>query len=231
MKTFLVGFIIIASLPLSARTFTSADGSRTMEAKLFSYNPSNDTVVLQIDGQNTRTTTKASHFSDKDQEFFQKFLRESEKYDALRVNSSSESESFENKRGIYIYDKKKEHFSVTIKNRGDFDFENLDAEYDVYFYKFDKEGKKSVETLSGTESIESISSKDSVSFGTQAVEINIDCASTSSCPKCVKFAASVERERVIGVRVRIHGSDEELLTEYYSSNSTRTIAEKVDSES
>lgn len=223
--------MISACLPLSARTFTSADGSRTMEAELFSYNPSNDTVVIQIDGQSSRTTTKASLFSEKDQDFFTEFLRKKEKFTALQVDSKVESESFESKRGIYIYDKKKEHFAVTIKNRGDFDLEGLDAKYDVYFYKFDKKGDKSVEILSGTESIKSIASKDDARFNTQSVEINIDCATTSSCPKCVKFAASVERERVIGIRVRIFDSGEELISEYHSSNSIRAIARKNDSES
>lgn len=231
MKALLAGFIIVASLPLSARTFTSADGKRTMEAELFSYSPSSDTVVIQLAGQKSRTTTKASLFSEEDQEYFKEFLKESEKFGALRISTKEESESFEDDKGIYIYDRRKEHFDVTIVNRADFALEELTAKYDIYVQKFDKEGKKVIETISGQESIESVYSNGDAVFSTNAAEITTDCETTSSCPKCVKQASAVERERVIGVRVQVFNSDDEMLSEYHSSNTTRTLSNKEDGDS
>jgi len=228
MKILFLGFVLAIALPLSARSFTSADGKRTMKADLISYSASTDTVVLQISGQSSRTTAKASAFSKEDQEFFNEFLKESEKFQALEVSSKEESEKFESTKGLYIYKKRKEHFNVSIGNRSDFDLEELTAKYDIYVSKVDKEGKKFIEVVSGEELFESINGNNDIQFQTKPVEINIDCSTTSSCPKCEKHASSVERERVIGMRVRVSNAEDEVLTEYHSSNSTRSVAEKAD---
>jgi len=201
-----------------------------MEAELISYTSATDTVVLQIDGQRVRTTTKASAFSQKDQEFFKEFLRESEKFKSLEVSSKDKSEKFETKRGLYLYEKRKEHFEVTVENRGSFAINDLTAKYDIYFTKYDKTGERAVEVKSGEECFEAIGSSGEFQFTTDPVEINISCATTSSCPKCVKKASTVERERVLGMRVRVYNGDDELLTEYYSSNSVRSVASKLDPE-
>ncbi|MFK7850674.1 MAG: hypothetical protein AB8D78_06810 [Akkermansiaceae bacterium] len=231
MKALILGLALITTIQLSARTFTSADGKRTMEAKLFSYSPSTDTIVLQINGQKSRTTVKASLFSEADQEYFKEFLRESEKFSALRITSKEESEGFEDDKGIYIYDKRKQHFDVVIVNNANFPLEELTAKYDIYLYKYDKEGKKVLETVSGQESIESIAQNDVAELTTDSVEITTGCETTSSCPKCVKHADAVNRERVIGVRVQVFNGEDELLSEYHSSNTTETIANKEDADS
>lgn len=231
MKILLFGLLLATALQLSARPFTSADGKRTMEATLISYTPSTDTVVLQISGQGNRTTAKASAFSKSDQEFFNEFHKEAEKFNALKVSVKEESEKFENKTGIYIYEQKKEHFVVSIDNRSEFDLDGLTAKYDVYVSKFNKDGKKIIEVVSGTEAIGSINGGSNGQFETKPITINIDCETTSSCPKCVKHAASVERERVIGLRVTVTNSKDEVLTEYFSSNTARATANKHDSES
>lgn len=211
---------------LEARTFTSADGSKTMEAELIAYRPSTDTVVIRMQGRSARSTVKASAFSKEDQAYFKEFLKEASKRDSLKISVKEESDTFKNEGGLYIYKKQKESFTVSVANRGEFDFEDLTAKYDIYLSKFDRAGKKTVEVVSGEASIDTIHSNLDDQFETKAVEVTVDCSTTSSCPKCQNQAASVKRERVLGLHVRIYDAEDELLTEYYSSNSVRAAAEK-----
>lgn len=225
MRIFIIA-LLAATISLEARTFTSADGSKTMEAELISYRPSTDTIVFRVKGKSARSTAKASAFSKKDQAYFQEFLKESTKRESLDISLKEESDSFKKEGGIYTYKKQKEHYTISVANRGDFDFEDLTAKYDIYVSKFDKNGKKAVEVVSGEASIESIHSNLDEQFETESVELTVDCTTSSSCPKCKTHASSVKRERVIGLHVRIYDAEDELLTEHYSSNSVRSAAEK-----
>ncbi|MGB1131154.1 MAG: hypothetical protein ACPG4K_13970, partial [Haloferula sp.] len=131
---FFVALATIASL--EARTFTSADGSKTMEAELIAYRPSTDTVVIRMQGRSARSTVKASAFSKEDQAYFKEFLKEASKRDSLKISVKEESDTFKNEGGLYIYKKQKESFTVSVANRGEFDFEDLTAKYDIYLSKF-----------------------------------------------------------------------------------------------
>ena len=228
MKAFLMILSLCATLPLAARTFTSVDGAKKIEADLISYRPDSGTVVLRFEGKSRRSTTKASAFSKKDQKYFLDFFKESTKRESMKVDAKLKSERFKKEGTTYTYSKKKEQFDVTVANRGDFKFEKLVAKYDVYVSKFDKKGKRIVKTVSGEESIYEILGKASAQFVTSSVEITIDCSSSSSCPKCQTTAAAVKRERVIGIRVRVHDGDGEMLSEYFSSNAVRAASEKAD---
>ena len=218
--------ILAATITMEARTFTSADGSKTMEAELISFRPSTDTVVFRTKGRSARSTSKASAFSKQDQAYFQEFLKQSTKRESLNISLKEQSDNFKTEGGIYSYKKKKEHYTVSIANRGDFDFEDLTAKYDIYVSKFDKSGKKVVEVVSGEASLESIYSNLDERFDTKSVEVTLDCSTSSSCPKCKTQASSVKRERVIGLHVRVYDAEDELLTDFYSSNSVRFAAEK-----
>ena len=231
MKSLLLIASLTAVLPLSARTFTSSDGSKSMEAELISFRPSTDTIVFRHNGKNTHSTAKASAFSKDDQAYFKEFLKESAKSTSLNVTSEKESEKFETGgSGIYNYEKKKESFVVSVENRGDFNFEKLTAKYDIYVSKYDKAGNKVVEVVSGEESITEIHSQLDAQFNTKSVDVTIDCSTSESCPKCQAHASSVKRERVIGLRVRVYNEEDEMLTEFHSSSSARSTAEKKDQE-
>jgi hypothetical protein len=177
-------------------------------------------------GRSARTTSKATAFSKEDQAYFQEFLKESSKRESLDISLKEQSDSFKNEGDIYTYEKRKEHYTVSVANRGDFDFENLTAKYDIYVSKFNKDGDKIIEVVSGEASLESIHSNLDEQFDTKAVEITVDCSTSSSCPTCKTHAASVKRERVIGLHLRVYDAEDELLTDFYSSNSVRSAAEK-----
>lgn len=226
MNKVLAFALLALAASLDARTFTSADGSKTMEAELIAYRPSTDTVVIRMEGRSARTTVKASAFSKEDQVYFKEFLKEASKRESLNISVKDQSDSFEQEGGIYTYEKQKESFTVSVANRGEFEFEDLTAKYDIYVSKYDKAGKKVVEVVSGESSIDKIHRNLDEQFDTDGVEVTVDCSTSSSCPKCKTHAASVKRERVIGIHVRVYDSEDELLTEYYSSNSVRSAAEE-----
>lgn len=232
MKSLILIASLTAVLPLGARTFTSSDGSKSMEAELISFRPSTGTIVFRHKGKNAHSTAKASAFSKDDQAYFKEFLKESAKSTSLNVTSKKQSEKFETGGGgIYNYEKKKESFVVSVGNRGDFNFEDLTAKYDIYLSKYDKAGNKVVEVVSGEESISEIQGQLDAQFNTKSVDVTIDCSTSESCPKCQAHASSVKRERVIGLRVRVYNEEDEILTEFYSSNTARSTAEKKDQES
>lgn len=228
MKAIILTLALLLPFSLQARTFTSSDGSKTIEADLIAYRPDSDTVVFQYKGKSAPTTAKASAFSTEDQEYFQEFLKNAEKRLALKVSTASKSEKFDDEGGIYSYRKEKHHFTITIDNKASFDFADLEVKYDVYVSKFDKNGKKTIEVVSGTNSITEIESKWNARIETEPVITNIECSTSSSCPKCKKKAASVKRERVIGIRIRIYDDEDEMLAEYYSSSATKVAAKKAD---
>lgn len=230
MKALLSSFLWVCLLisPSFARTFTSVDGQRTIEAELIDFRPSTDTVVFRYEGKRARQTAKASAFSAEDQKFFMEFLKEKTKRDALVVVAEEESDRVDDEGGIYTYERLNSFFRVSVRNRGEFDIENLRAEYDIFLTRYDSGGKSKPEVVSGEAQLGEVLSKLDETFETESVKITLDCETSSSCPKCERHAASVKRERVVGLRVRIYNEEGEQLTEFHSSNSVRKLGEAED---
>jgi hypothetical protein len=114
-----------------------------------------------------------------------------------------------------------------VGNGGTTEIKGLVAKFDIYVSRYDKAGKKIVEVVSGEEPIDSIIGNYTHEFTSPTVQITTGCATTSSCPKCEQHAASVKSERVIGIYIRLlDGNGGDLLTEFYSSSSVKTAAEK-----
>jgi hypothetical protein len=219
---------LISAATLSARTLTSSDGKKTMEADVVDYNPTTGKVIIRNEGSIRNTIVDATAFSAKDQDYFKEFLKEAAKRKSLRITADKLSEKEDKTQGgIYIYERRKESYTVKVANSGTTEIKGLIAKFDIYVSKYDKEGKKIVEVVSGEESIDSITGDYTHEFSSPVIQITTGCATTSSCPKCEQHAASVKSERVIGIYVRLlDGKGGDLLTEYYSSSSVKTAAEK-----
>ena len=232
IKSLILTAGLISAASLSARTFTSSDGSKTIEAELIDYDPSSGKIVIRNEGSNRNVTVEAGAFSKKDQAYFEKFIVEATKRKALSIRADDKSEDLEEKSGgIYIYDRKNEFFNVTISNSGPVEINDLTAKYDIYVTRYDKQGKKTVDMTSGSESFSSIDGKSNTEFKSLAVKVTSGCATSSSCPKCKTHAASVRKERVIGIHVRLYDDKGDMLTEFYSSGSVKSAAEKKSSQS
>ncbi len=224
-------FVAIACgllLPVSARTFTSADGERTIEADLIDYRPASDTVVISYKGKSARQSVKASAFSEADQAYFKEFLKGKAMRESLVVTSTEAEERSEDEGEIYTYDRLSSHYKVAVRNSGKASVEGLNAKYDVYVLRYDKEGQRQVEVESGEVSLDPIPVNLNALFDTDPVKVTLGCETSSSCPTCEKHADSVRRERVMGLRVRLYNDEDELMSEYYSSSSLRSVAEKED---
>ncbi|BCX46826.1 hypothetical protein HAHE_07340 [Haloferula helveola] len=232
MKAPILLLALVAAGSVSARTFTSADGSKTIEADLIDFNPSTGNVVLRYDGTVRNVTVSASAFSEEDQEYFGEFLKDEAKRNSLNISTDEESEDVESgEGGLYIYEKSNSHYRVKVSNRGSVDIEDLTVKYDIYVSRYDKAGDKNIEVVSGEGSIDKVLSQFSEEVESESVTLTEDCETTSSCPKCKAQAASVKRERLIGIHVRLYDDEGELLTEHYSSNSVKSAAEKKARES
>lgn len=226
LLTLLLG--LVSAVSLSARTLTSADGSKTLEAEIIDYNPATGKVVIRNEGSIRNTTVDATAFSADDQEYFKEFLKESAKRKSLEISADKESEKVDkDKGGLYIYDRRNEFFTVKVANSGAAEIEDLVAKFDIYVSKFDKEGKKVVDVVSGEEAINKMWANYTHEFTSPSVQVTVGCATTSSCPKCKAQAASVKSERVIGIHVRLHDrQSDDFLSEYFSSSAVKTAVDK-----
>lgn len=225
--TLIAGLISAVSMPLAARTFTSADGSKTIEAELVDFSPASGKIVIRNDGSDHNVTVDAAAFSKDDQDYFQQFLKDKTKRESIKISAEDKSEKLEEKQGtIYLFNRKNEFFNVTITNSGPVDLADLTANYDIYVARFDKQGKRIVEVVSGKESFSQIGSRSDTCFTTTSVKLTSSCASTSSCPKCKQHAASVKKERIIGIHVRLHDDKGQMLTEFHSTPSVKSAVEK-----
>jgi hypothetical protein len=233
LLTLLLG--LISAVSLSARTLTSADGSKTIEAEIIDYNPASGKVVLRNEGSTRNVTVDATAFSPDDQDYFKEFLKDSAKRKSLRLSADKNSEKEKKDKdsaALYIYDKRNESFTIKVANSSSAEIEDLVAKYDIYVSKYSKEGKKIVEVVSGEESIDKLWANYSHEFESTSVQVTVGCATTSSCPKCKTQAASVQSERVLGIHVRLHdGKGGNLLTEFFSSSAVKTAVGKKARES
>jgi hypothetical protein len=231
LLTLLLG--LVSAVSLSARTLTSADGSKTIEAEIIDYNPTTGKVVICNEGSIRNTIVDATAFSADDQEYFREFLKEAGKRKSLKISADKNSEKVEKaKDSLYIYDKRNEFFTVKVSNGSPAEIEDLVAKFDIYVSKYDKEGKKIVDVVSGEEAISSIVANYTHEFTSPSVQVTVGCATTSSCPKCKTQAASVKSERVIGIHVRLlDRKSGDFLTEFFSSSAVKTAVGKKGRES
>lgn len=222
----------LSCLPLlDARTFTSADGTKTVEAELIDYRPANGTVIIQYQGQNTRRTVNASAFSEADNEYFKEFLKEKIMRDSLRIQSSPIEERSQDGGDLYTYTRLNSQYRVSVRNAGKLTVDGLTAKYDIYVQRYDQDGGRKVEVESGVEMLDAIPVNLDAIFETKTVKVTLGCKTSSSCPTCVDQAESVERERILGLRVRLYNDKDELMSEYHSSTSLRSVASAHDDES
>jgi hypothetical protein len=221
---------LISAISLSARTLTSADGKKTIEAEIIDYNPASGKVVIRNEGSTRNTTVDAKAFTQDDQDYFKEFLKDSAKRQSLRLSADKNSEKVKKDKdqtSLYIYDKRNESFTIKVANNSTAEIEDLVAKYDIYVSRYNKEGKKTMDVVSGEESIDKLWANYSHEFESASAEITVGCATTSSCPKCKTQAAAVQSERVIGIHVRLHdGKGGSLISEHFSSSAVKTAVGK-----
>ncbi len=211
-----------------ARTFTSADGTETIDGQLILYKPSMDTVILRLDGKVSNTTLKASAFSEADREYFEEFLVKSAKLNALKIDSKGQTE----KSDAVVERQDTETFSVVVENKSQIRFENVKANYRIYATKYDADRKPYTDWVEGENIIETIYPGSAAFFTTSksmTVTKNRQAkVATSSCSSCKPPTTySQKPDRIIGMHLQLIDSEGDILAEHYSSNAVKAAIEKV----
>lgn len=159
------------------RTFTSSDGSRTLEAEMISYDESNGAVMLRLKNRQT-IKAPATAFSSEDQTFIAKTHLAMQAGRMLMLEfADTEKEISEKKNPVGGFQtvKLKNGFEVRIRNNHSETFQKLDADYRIYFSSFGDPfadgAKRSDKVHAGNMEIESLSPRDEISFTTEEVDL------------------------------------------------------------
>lgn len=226
MKALILLVGLLTASVLSARTLTSSDGAKTIVAEIKDYNPATDRVLIRQEGSDRDMDLEASSFSVGDRVHFHDFLKDATKRRMLDISVRNKTDRLRLPAGIYTYIKNDEVYTISVTNKGVVDLAELTVKYDIYASVFDDKGSKKLEVTSGESSIYRLPAKQTENFDSKAVRITRSCATSSSCPKCVRFAASVQRERIVGIHVRMYDEKGQMITEYHSSNGIKNLASK-----
>jgi hypothetical protein len=224
-------FSLLMTVSLKAErktvTLTSADGSKSMDVELIRYDPGAGSIVYKRDGEIRHLTADVSAFAESTKAALDKIHRDAEKLRALEVTSKSHGERFEEKKGLFNYERRKESYEFTVENRSELELGSLTAKYEVLYTSYDKKaGEASLQVQAGTEYLEPMGEGGSETFLTSEVTITTGASCTSDCPDAP--SANQERERIYGAKVTILDEAGTVLTEYYTSNSVRVMADKRD---
>lgn len=226
MKALILLVGLLSASVLSARTLTSADGSKTIVAEIKDYNPDTDRVLIRQEGSDRDMDLDAGSFSVGDRVHFHDFLKDVTKRRMLDISVRNKTDRLKLVNGIYTYLKNDEVYTISVTNKGVVDLEQLTVKYDIYAAIFEKNGRKAIDVTSGESSMYRLPAKQTEEIDSKPVRITRGCATSSSCPKCVTFAASVQRERIVGIHVRMYDEKGQMITEYHSSNGIRNLASK-----
>ena len=111
------------------RTFTSADGSKTLQAKMLDYSAAKSTAkILRSDGKAMTIPVKA--LCDTDQAYIKEWYQSSMAGRRLAIRVSDEEvktgESKANNGKVTAYDSR---FKLNVRNNGDNAFEDIEIKY------------------------------------------------------------------------------------------------------
>ncbi len=227
MKLLVLALALFSFATASAKTFSSADGSKKVSAEFVSYNAKKKSVTLKLQsGRNM--TTAASNFSEEDQAYFVEAQKTVDLGRSIKVTVKKGDESRADRvAGIYTFKTESIPMSFEIKNSSDSKFEDLKLSYTVLVNR-DREGGDEIDIIKGSERIQSIAGRDSTTVSGPELALDLGCSTDESCPKCQAHAASFGRDSLIGTRVEVTDSSGRVL--YSKSSSSRVdkmIREKI----
>jgi hypothetical protein len=224
---FWVGTAISLQAETRRVTLASTDGAKSIDVELLRYDPGAGTIVYKRDGEMRHLTASVSAFAESTKAALDKIYRDEEKVRALELSSKAKGERFEEKKSLFNYERRKESYEISVENRSDLELGALTARYEVLYTSYDKKAEESsLQAQAGTEYLEPMGEGGSETFSTSEVTITTGATCTSDCPDAP--SANQERERIYGAKVTILDEEGTVLTEYYTSNAVRVMAEKME---
>jgi hypothetical protein len=158
---------VIASVAGAAemRTFTSSQGSKTLQAKVLDYSTAKGTAkILRSDGKTMTIPVKA--LSETDQTYIKAGRRL-----AIRVSDEEvkTGESKANNGRVTAYDSR---FKLNVRNNGDSAFEDIEIKYCIFYTIDGVDGAKNKEIVTnGQANISNIAPRTDQDITTGAVKL------------------------------------------------------------
>ena len=166
--------ILVTALSGAAelRTFTSADGSKTLKAKVLDVSAAKQTARIQRSDGKSMTIPLKALCSD-DQLFLKEWYQSSMAGRRLAIRISDEEvktgESKANNGRVTAYDSR---FKRNVRNNGDSSFENIEVKYCIFYTIDGVDGAKNQELVSnGQANISNIAPRTDQDITTNAVKL------------------------------------------------------------
>jgi hypothetical protein len=149
--------IAILSLLLGAaqaaemRTFTSAEGGKTLQAAIVDYSPASGTAkIKRSDGKVMNVPLKS--LSEADRDYIDGWYQSTMATRKLAVSiKDEESKAGESKTNNAKIRKFSSHFNINVRNNGEAAFEDLDIKYRIFYYHDAAKGQTNVHRTSDGE--------------------------------------------------------------------------------
>ncbi len=154
------------------RSFTSADGSKTLNAKVLDFSATKQTAkILRSDGKTMTIPVKA--LSKSDQTYLKDWYQSSMAGRRLAIRVSDEEvktgESKANNGKVTDYDSR---FKLNVRNNGDSIFENIEVKYCIFYTLDGVDGTKNKDLVSsGQTNISSIAPRTDQDITTSTVKL------------------------------------------------------------
>ena len=151
--------------------FTSADGSKTLDATLISYDATKGTIQLRISGGRA-ITAPLNAFSEKDIEYVKQSSQRLAIARSLMVDiRTSADKEVETKTNTAKVEKQNSGFSLNFRNNGFVPLDGVTAKYRIFYHQDQDKGGKLDKTQDGTIQLSSLGPRESEMVKTEKVEL------------------------------------------------------------
>ncbi len=179
----LIGCALGVSHAAEMRTFTSADGGKTLQAAVLEYTPDNGTTkIRRADGKVMTVPIKS--LSKADHTYLEEWYQSTMAGRKISISiDDQEVKAGERKTDNAKIRTINSNFNINVRNNGDAAFEDLELKYRVFYYHDGARGKaKQSMTKDGTDSITRLIARGDHNIKTTAVQLtNVRPLPASQC--------------------------------------------------
>ena len=162
--------VAAASFGVEVHTFTSADGSKTLQASIARYTPSTGQAQIKVNGRLMNVPVSA--FQSEDKLKFESWYQAAEVGRKLALTfDENETEGTEKKTSnakVTTYDS---GFKIKVRNNGQTDFEDVKLQYRVFYYKDMDKGGKQAGYTDGNLALSKIAPRETQEFETDSISM------------------------------------------------------------
>ena len=159
-----------SSYGVDVQTFTSADGSKTLQASIERYNPSNGQAQIRVKGRVMNVPVAA--FQSEDKLKFESWYQAAEVGRKLALTfDENESDGVEKKTSNAKVTTTNNSFKIKVRNNGQTDFTDVSLQYRLFYYRDKDKGGKEPAHADGTLSLASIAPRETKELETEPISL------------------------------------------------------------